>query len=182
MSSLPQGCPWWQHKKISQTVFRNINMAMQPISPQLNSFREGFSSVTYLHPLFVALQCLYIRMFVLNSSLLPLTLKYFRWLAIACSADSSGQILTPVEKKTDLFLRNKWCRIFSDSLKSRCRLKSSDWKALVKCQLSGRSCVGCLAGTLSVGEWISSAKEHCKLISLSNCTILYYHSTTDFRK
>lgn len=40
---------------------------------------------------------------------LPLSLKYFRWLAIACSTDSSGQILTPLGNRMDRFLRNCTC-------------------------------------------------------------------------
>lgn len=40
---------------------------------------------------------------------LPLSLKYFRWLAIACSTDSSGQILTPLGKRMERFLRSCRC-------------------------------------------------------------------------
>lgn len=108
----------------------------------------------------------------LVDSYLPLSLKYFKWLAIACSLDSSGHILTPVGKKIDLFLRNKRLLNVSDSLKSRRCLESSNWGGLVNRQSSdGRSGVASSASMSSAGKYISSVKLHHKQISLGSYTI-----------
>lgn len=136
------------------------------------------------HPVFAFLTLKI--MFVINvrcvGKYLPLSLKYFKWLAMACSLDSSGHILTPVGKKIDLFLRNKRLLNVSDSLKSRRCLESRNWGGLVNRQSSdGRSGVASLTSMSSAGKYISSVKLHHKQISLGSYPILYCYSRIDIK-